>query len=42
MDQAVDSVAKLATLTFETLLVGHGEPIDAGAAGMVATLATQR
>ncbi|HEX5828947.1 MAG TPA: MBL fold metallo-hydrolase [Candidatus Limnocylindrales bacterium] len=42
LDQAVDSVAKLATLTFETLLVGHGEPIDAGAAAMVAVLATQR
>jgi glyoxylase-like metal-dependent hydrolase (beta-lactamase superfamily II) len=29
------SVAKLAALDFETLFVGHGEPIQSGAAGLV-------
>jgi secreted PhoX family phosphatase len=33
------SIAKLAGLRFETLLVGHGEPILAGASAQVAVLA---
>jgi glyoxylase-like metal-dependent hydrolase (beta-lactamase superfamily II) len=33
------SVAKLGALTFETLLVGHGEPILTGASAQVAALA---
>jgi glyoxylase-like metal-dependent hydrolase (beta-lactamase superfamily II) len=33
------SVVKLGDLTFETLLVGHGEPILEGASGQVAALA---
>jgi glyoxylase-like metal-dependent hydrolase (beta-lactamase superfamily II) len=33
------SVVKLGTLTFETLLVGHGEPILKGASAQVAALA---
>lgn len=37
-DTAKASVVKLGTLTFETLLVGHGEPILAGASGQVAVL----
>jgi hypothetical protein len=32
-------VAKLGALRFETLLVGHGEPITSGASGLVAALA---
>ena len=39
MDEARRSVAKLGELTFETLLVGHGEPIESGAAAAVAELA---
>jgi glyoxylase-like metal-dependent hydrolase (beta-lactamase superfamily II) len=39
MDEAFASVAKLGSLTFETLLVGHGEPIEAGASGLVEALA---
>ncbi len=39
MAQARASIAKLAERSFETLLVGHGEPITAGAAGLVAELA---
>lgn len=38
MDQARTSVAKLGGLAFETLLVGHGEPIESGASGLVAEL----
>jgi glyoxylase-like metal-dependent hydrolase (beta-lactamase superfamily II) len=38
MDQARQSIIKLGGLTFETLLVGHGEPIEGGAAAAVATL----
>jgi glyoxylase-like metal-dependent hydrolase (beta-lactamase superfamily II) len=38
MAEAKRSIAKLGALTFETLLVGHGDPIEAGAAGLVATL----
>jgi hypothetical protein len=39
MDEAGRSIVKLAGLTFETLLVGHGEPIESGAAALVAELA---
>jgi glyoxylase-like metal-dependent hydrolase (beta-lactamase superfamily II) len=39
MDQALASVAKLATLGFGTLLVGHGEPIEGGASELVGLLA---
>jgi glyoxylase-like metal-dependent hydrolase (beta-lactamase superfamily II) len=39
MDEAIRSVATLGGLTFETLLVGHGEPIEAGASSQVAALA---
>jgi len=35
---AAASVAKLGALTFETLLVGHGEPITSGASALVAAL----
>jgi len=42
MDEAIASVAKLGTLTFDTLLVGHGEPIEGGASGLVAELAASR
>lgn len=38
MDEAIRSIAKLGGLTFETLLVGHGEPIEAGASALVAEL----
>lgn len=33
------SIQKLATLTFETLLFGHGDPIESGASEQVAALA---
>jgi glyoxylase-like metal-dependent hydrolase (beta-lactamase superfamily II) len=36
---AAASVAKLGALTFETLLVGHGDPITSGASALVAALA---
>ncbi len=36
---ALASVAKIGALTFETLLVGHGDPIESGAAAQVAALA---
>jgi glyoxylase-like metal-dependent hydrolase (beta-lactamase superfamily II) len=39
MDQAIRSVALLGGLTYETLLVGHGDPIESGAAAQVAALA---
>ena len=39
MDAATASIAKLGKLTFETLLVGHGDPITSGASAKVATLA---
>jgi glyoxylase-like metal-dependent hydrolase (beta-lactamase superfamily II) len=42
MDEAVASVARLGALTFERLLVGHGEPIEAGASRLVAELASTR
>jgi glyoxylase-like metal-dependent hydrolase (beta-lactamase superfamily II) len=38
-DQAKASVVKLGGLTFEVLLVGHGEPITQGASAQVAALA---
>ena len=38
MDEAERSIVKLGGLTFETLLVGHGEPIERGAAALVAEL----
>jgi len=38
MDEAKRSIVKLGALTFETLLVGHGEPIETGAAALVAEL----
>jgi len=37
MDAALASVAKLGTFEFETLLVGHGDPIVGGASDLVAT-----
>ncbi|MGZ9160278.1 MAG: MBL fold metallo-hydrolase [Candidatus Limnocylindrales bacterium] len=36
------SVAKLGALRFETLLVGHGDPITTGASALVAALAASR
>lgn len=39
LDLANVSVQKLAELNFETLLVGHGEPVESGAGAMVAALA---
>ncbi len=39
MDEAMASIAKLGALAFETLLVGHGEPIETGAAAQVKALA---
>jgi glyoxylase-like metal-dependent hydrolase (beta-lactamase superfamily II) len=38
MDEAKRSITKLGGLTFETLLVGHGEPIESAAAALVAEL----
>ena len=38
MDEAKRSIVKLGGLTFETLLVGHGDPIERGAAALVAEL----
>jgi glyoxylase-like metal-dependent hydrolase (beta-lactamase superfamily II) len=38
-DEALRSIAKLGELTFETLLVGHGAPIESGAGAAVAALA---
>lgn len=39
MTQAKQSIVKLGKLTFETLLVGHGDPIETGASKAVAELA---
>jgi glyoxylase-like metal-dependent hydrolase (beta-lactamase superfamily II) len=39
MDEAKRSVAKLGSLTFATLLVGHGDPLVGGASASVAELA---
>ncbi len=41
MSEAARSVAKMGALTFETLLVGHGDPIESGASAAVAQLAAQ-
>ena len=38
MDTAKESIVKLGGLTFETLLVGHGDPIESGASALVAEL----
>jgi len=38
-EAANDSVGRLATLTFNTLLVGHGDPLEGGADTAVAALA---
>ncbi len=38
MDEAKRSIVKLGTLSFETLLVGHGDPIESGASALVAEL----
>jgi glyoxylase-like metal-dependent hydrolase (beta-lactamase superfamily II) len=38
MTEAMASIAKLGALPFETLLVGHGEPIEGGASALVAAL----
>jgi glyoxylase-like metal-dependent hydrolase (beta-lactamase superfamily II) len=38
MAVAKQSVVRLGGLTFETLLVGHGDPIESGAAALVAEL----
>jgi glyoxylase-like metal-dependent hydrolase (beta-lactamase superfamily II) len=39
MPSANESVKKLATRTFETVVFGHGEPIEAGASSLVVALA---
>jgi glyoxylase-like metal-dependent hydrolase (beta-lactamase superfamily II) len=39
MPAANESVKKLAKLTFETLVFGHGEPIEVGASSLVVALA---
>ena len=41
MATAMASIAKLGTLRFEALLVGHGDAIESGAAAMVADLAAR-
>jgi glyoxylase-like metal-dependent hydrolase (beta-lactamase superfamily II) len=38
MDLALQSVGKIGGLTFDTLLVGHGDPITSGASAAVAAL----
>jgi glyoxylase-like metal-dependent hydrolase (beta-lactamase superfamily II) len=42
MDEAIRSVAKLGELVFDTLLVGHGEPVEGGASALVAELAANQ
>jgi glyoxylase-like metal-dependent hydrolase (beta-lactamase superfamily II) len=39
MDEATASIAKLGGLAFETLLVGHGDPIESGASAAVKAIA---
>ena len=39
MDLALRSIARLGSLSFETLLVGHGDPIESGASAQVRGLA---
>lgn len=41
MDAALASVRKLASLRFDTLLVGHGDPVEGAASALVAELAAQ-
>jgi glyoxylase-like metal-dependent hydrolase (beta-lactamase superfamily II) len=41
MPTALASVDKLAALGFETLLVGHGDPIESGASALVVEFAAQ-
>ena len=41
MEEARRSIVKLGALTFETLLVGHGAPIESGASALVAELGAQ-
>ncbi len=38
---ATESIVKIGGLSFETLLVGHGEPILTGASGLVAALGAE-
>ena len=40
MDMANESIKKIAQLTFETAVFGHGDPIDAGASNAVTALAS--
>jgi glyoxylase-like metal-dependent hydrolase (beta-lactamase superfamily II) len=42
MDEAIQSVAKLGELDFDTLLVGHGDPLEGGASALVAELAANQ
>jgi glyoxylase-like metal-dependent hydrolase (beta-lactamase superfamily II) len=42
MDEAIQSVAKLGELVFDTLLVGHGDPLEGGASALVAELAANQ
>jgi len=42
MDEAIRSIAKLGGLAFDTLLVGHGEPIEGSAGAAVAELAASQ
>jgi glyoxylase-like metal-dependent hydrolase (beta-lactamase superfamily II) len=39
MELAKTSIRKLATLSYETLLPGHGDPLEGGASQAVATFA---
>ena len=39
MDQAAESVKKLAALEFDSVYFGHGEPVETGASALVAELA---
>ena len=41
MEVAKRSIVKLGDLAFETLLVGHGDPIEAGASALVAQLGAE-
>jgi hypothetical protein len=40
MDQANESIRKLAELTFNKAFFGHGEPIEQGASAAVARVAS--
>ena len=39
MDQAAESVKKLAALEFDSVYFGHGEPVESGASALVTELA---